>query len=108
MKAIMNFKDLKNTHELQTFLEGAQALHIVSLATNQPVTCLFKRISLSNIEKAQKRLVIRFLLQVTGYFRQQLTCLIQQYQAAGIVQQRVVNNPAGLTRILNHDQCVKS
>ena len=26
MKAIMNIKDLKNTQELQTFLDGAQAV----------------------------------------------------------------------------------
>jgi len=28
MKAIMNFKELKNTQELQTFLEGTQAINL--------------------------------------------------------------------------------
>ena len=39
--------------------------------------------------------MIRFLLQMTGYFRQQLTRLIQQYIQAGIVQPGVVNKAAG-------------
>ncbi len=39
--------------------------------------------------------MIRFLLQVTGYSRQQLTRLINQYVTAGVVQQRLPYKPPG-------------
>jgi hypothetical protein len=47
------------------------------------------------LTKRQKGIVIRFLLQVTGYSRQQLTRLIQQYLNTGVVQLRDINKPAG-------------
>lgn len=47
------------------------------------------------LTKRQKGIVIRFLLQVTGYSRQQLTRLIQQYLNTGVVQLRDTNKPAG-------------
>ncbi len=39
--------------------------------------------------------MIRFLLQVTAYSRQQLTRLIHQYLRAGVIQQRTPHKPAG-------------
>ena len=39
--------------------------------------------------------MIRFLLQVTGYSRQQLTRLINQYVTAGVVQHRLPYKPPG-------------
>jgi hypothetical protein len=47
------------------------------------------------LTKRQKGIVIRFLLQVTGYSRQQLTRLIQQYLNTGVVQLSDTNKPAG-------------
>ena len=47
------------------------------------------------ITKRQKGIVIRILLQVTGYSRQQLTRLINQYLKTGVVQLNKVHKPPG-------------
>lgn len=73
MKAIMNLNKLKNTDELQQFHHRA-------------------------LKKSQKGIVIRFLLQVTGYSRQQLTRLIHQYQSTGAIQQKTPPKSQGFER----------
>ena len=88
----MNLKDLKNTQELQTFLTGSQAVAF-SLPGNikdryQFIQSTLKQFHYRALNKQQKGVVIRFLLQVTDYSRQQLTRLIRQYVTAGTVQQR--------------------
>ena len=99
MKAIMNIKALKNTKELQTFLDGTQAVAF-SVPGNKKARYDFIQSTLKQFHyraliKRQKSIVIRFLLQVTGYSRQQLTRLIQQYLNTGIVQQRGTGKPPG-------------
>ncbi len=95
----MNIKDLKNTEELQAFLEGAQAVAFSvpgdKSARYTFIQSILKQFHYRALKKPQKGIVIRFLLQVTGYSRQQLTRLIQQYQRAGVVQQRKPYKPAG-------------
>jgi hypothetical protein len=99
MKAIMNFKNLKNTQELQNFLEGTQAI-AYSVPGDKAdrysfIQTTLKQFHYRALKKPQKGIVIRFLLQMTGYSRQQLTRLIQQYIQAGIVQPGVANKVAG-------------
>ncbi len=95
----MNLKELKNTQQLQTFLDGAQAI-VFSVPGNKKarydfILSTLKQFHYRALTKRQKGIVIRFLLQVTAYSRQQLTCLIHQYLKAGVVQQRVPHKPAG-------------
>ncbi len=99
MKAIMNLKELKNTQQLQTFLDGAQAI-VFSVPGNKTarygfIQSTLKQFHYRALTKRQKGIVIRFLLQVTAYSRQQLTRLIHQYLKAGVVQQRAPHQPAG-------------
>ena len=99
MKAIMNLKALKNTQELQTFLDGAQAV-VFSIPGNTTarydfIQSTLKQFHYRALNKRQKGIVIRFLLQVTAYSRQQLTRLIHQYLKAGVIQQRRAHKPAG-------------
>jgi hypothetical protein len=99
MKAIMNLKNLKNTAELQTFLEGSQSVAF-SVPGNKTARYTFIQSTLKQfhyraLNKRKKGIVIRFLLQVTHYSRQQLTRLIHQYLKAGIVQQRAPHKPPG-------------
>lgn len=101
----MNLKDLKNTQELHTFLAGAQAV-VFSLPGNKSaryafIKSILKQFHYRALKKPQKGIVIRFLLQVTGYSRQQLTRLIQQYQKTGVVQQRTPYKPAGFKQKYN-------
>jgi hypothetical protein len=99
MKAIMNLKELKNTQELQTFLDGAQAT-VFSVPGNKTARYEFIQSTLKQfhyraLTKREKGIVILFLLQVTAYSRQQLTRLIHQYLKAGVVQQRAPHKPTG-------------
>ena len=95
----MNLKALKNTEELQTFLDGTQAI-IFSVPGNKTARYDFIQTTLKQfhyraLNKRQKGIVIRFLLQVTAYSRQQLTRLIHQYLRAGVIQQRAPHKPLG-------------
>jgi hypothetical protein len=99
MKAIMNLKALKTTQELQTFLDGTQAI-VFSVPGDKTarydfIQSALKQFHYRALNKRQKGIVIRFLLQVTAYSRQQLTRLIHQYLKAGVVQQRKSHKPAG-------------
>ncbi|WP_087870413.1 hypothetical protein [Bathymodiolus platifrons methanotrophic gill symbiont] len=98
----MNLKALKNTEELQTFLDGSQAVAF-SIPGDKKARYYFIQSTLKQfhyraLNKRQKGIVIRFLLQVTGYSLQQITRLIQQYLKAGVVQQRGTNKPPGFKR----------
>ena len=98
----MNFKDLKNTEELKAFLEGAQAVAF-SVPGNKSAHYAFIQTTLKQfhyraLKKRQKGIVIRFLLQVTGYSRQQLTRLIEQYRKTGVVQQRKTGTSSGFKK----------
>ncbi|GAW86866.1 hypothetical protein bplSymb_SCF04302P013 [Bathymodiolus platifrons methanotrophic gill symbiont] len=102
METIMNLKALKNTEELQTFLDGSQAVAF-SIPGDKKARYYFIQSTLKQfhyraLNKRQKGIVIRFLLQVTGYSLQQITRLIQQYLKAGVVQQRGTNKPPGFKR----------
>ncbi len=88
----MNLKDLKNTHELQTLLDGSQAVAF-SVPGNQSdryafIQSVLKQFHYRALKKREKGIVLRFLLQVTSYSRQQLTRQVKQYQNAGVVQHR--------------------
>ena len=88
----MNLSHLKTITELAAFLEGSQAV-----AYSQPtdknsryafIQSALKQFHYRALSKADKGVVIRFLLQATGYSRQQLTRLISLYQTRGCVQRR--------------------
>ena len=86
----MNLKALKNTEELQSFLEGSQAVAFSLPGKKEEryafIQSTLKQFHYRAITKRQKGVVIRFLLQVTDYSRQQLTRLINQYLKTGVVQ----------------------
>ena len=67
MKAIMNLHQLKNTDELQQFLEGAQSIAF-NLPSNKAgryrfIQDVLKQFHYRTLKKSQKDIVIRFLLQ---------------------------------------------
>jgi len=99
----MNLNALKNTEELQSFLNGSQAVAF-SLPGKKSERYAFIQSTLKQfhyraITKRQKGIVIRFILQVTGYSRQQLTRLINQYLKTGVVQLKKVQKPPGFKQI---------
>lgn len=103
----MNLKDLKNTQALQTFLDGSQAV-VFSVPGNKSdrytfIQSALKQFHYRALKKRERSVVIRFLLQVTGYSRQQLTRLIKQYQNTGVVQHRRAYKPPGFKQKYNAD-----
>ena len=103
----MNLHKLKNTEQLQQFLEGSQAI-MFSLPADkvsryQFIQDILKQFHYRALKKSQKGIVIRFLLQVTHYSRQQLTRLIQQYQSTGTIQQKAPAKPQGFKRRYTED-----
>ena len=88
----MNLSHLKTIAELSAFLEGSQAV-AYSLPADKTsryafIQSVLKQFHYRALNKSDKGVVIRFLLQATGYSRQQLTRLINLYQTAGCVQRK--------------------
>jgi hypothetical protein len=97
MKTIMNSEDLTTIDQLTAFLEGTQRVAF-EVASNkdsryqwvQRTLVKFHYLSLS---KQDKGVLIRYLMKVSGYSRQQITRLVKQYRDTGrlVRQQRTAN-----------------
>ncbi len=88
----MNLSHLTSIAELAAFLEGSQ-----SVAYSHPtdkteryafVQSVSKQFHYRALSKSDKGVVIRLLVQTTGYSRQQLTRLIKLDQTRGCVQRK--------------------
>lgn len=92
MKTIMKLEDLKTVDQLTSFLSGTQsvAFSVISDKNDcyrwiQGELVKFRYLSLS---RQGKGVVIRYLMKISGYSRQQLTRLIAQYRKTGRLQRR--------------------
>jgi transposase InsO family protein len=97
MKTIMNAEDLTTIDQLIAFLEGTQpvAFQVISDKDSryqwvQRTLVKFHYLSLS---KPDKGVLIRYLMKVSGYSRQQITRLAKQYRDTGrlVRQQRTTS-----------------
>ena len=88
----MNIKDLKSIEELGAFLSGTQRI-VFEVASNKDeryrwienTLCQFSDMTLG---RSDKGLLIRYLVKVSGYSRQQLTRLLKQYRDTGHLVRR--------------------
>ncbi|MDT8281589.1 MAG: hypothetical protein RQ982_02115 [Gammaproteobacteria bacterium] len=83
----MTTTNLKTIEALKAFLEGNQ-LVVFAVPGNKTQRYDFVRKTLvkfgyMNLSKRDKGVVIRYLIKMTGYSRQQLTRLIQKYTKTG-------------------------
>ncbi|MEX0830775.1 MAG: integrase [Nitrospirales bacterium] len=92
MNTIMTLHALTTLPQLEDFLAGTQPVTFSVLSTKddcyqwiQTSLVTFEYLTLS---KPHKGLVIRYLVKISGYSRQQLTRLIQQYRQTGRVTRR--------------------
>ena len=101
MKTIMKLEDLKTIDQLTDFLSGTQAVAFSVISDKDACyrwiegeLVKFRYLKLS---RQGKGVVIRYLMKISGYSRQQLTRLIAQYRKTGKLkrQQRTV---AGFAR----------
>jgi transposase InsO family protein len=90
MKPIMNINELNTIEQLEQFLSGSQAVAFLVASSKdecyrgiQRTLVKFRYPSLS---KRSKGVVVRFLIKITGYSRQQLTRLVKQYRNTGKIE----------------------
>ena len=92
MKTIMKLEDLTTVDQLTDFLTGTQAVAFSVLSNTdagyrwiQGELVKFQYLTCSRKDKG---VVIRYLVKVSGYSRQQLTRLIKQYRQSGTLKRR--------------------
>ena len=92
MKTIMKLEDLGSVSQLADFLSGTHSVAFTVLCGKddryqwiQGELVKFHYLPLSNQDKG---IVIRYLMKISGYSRQQITRLINQYRKTGQLQCR--------------------
>jgi transposase InsO family protein len=101
MKTIMSQKDLKTVDQVQQFLDGSQPLAFTVLSTKAEcykwIQRTLIRFDYDVIKRKDKGIIMRYLIKISGYSRQQLTRLIKQYRNGGrIIRRQRTSN--GFTR----------
>jgi transposase InsO family protein len=97
MNTIMSIDNLKTVLEMESFLSGSQAIAFGVASTKDEryafIEKIIKRFSYGRLKRSEKGTVIRFLMKVSGYSRQQLTRMIEQYNEKGYLkrQQKTLN-----------------
>lgn len=93
----MKLDNLKTTEQIESFLNGIQAIAFAVASTKDErydfVESVLKRFKYVWLKRRDKGIVIRFLMKVSGYSRQQLTRMIQRYSEEGALKryQKTVN-----------------
>jgi len=87
MRTIMTTTNLKTIEALQAFIDGNQLAAFAVLGTKSErydfVRKTLVKFNYMSLPKKDKGIVIRYLIKMSGYSRQQLTRLIQQYTKTG-------------------------
>jgi transposase InsO family protein len=92
MKPIMTIKDLNTLEQLEQFLTGSQA--VVFLVASSKEECYrgiqrtLVKFRYPTLKKRSKGIVVRFLIKITGYSRQQITRLVKQYRDTGRIERQ--------------------
>lgn len=101
MNAIMKLDDLKTIPQLQNFLAGTQPVAFsISGSKDDRYRWIQRelvRFRYLGLHRADKGVVIRYLVRITGYSRQQLTRLVAQYRDRGQLR-RDQRTTAGFAR----------
>ena len=91
----MNINGLTTIEQLEQFLTGTQSIAFL-VASNKKdiyrdIQRTLVRFRYPTLNKGSKGVVVRFLIKITGYSRQQITRLIKQYCVTGKIerQQRI-------------------
>ena len=83
MKPIMNINDLNTIEQMEQFLTGSQAVAFLVASGKDEYYQGIQRTQVKNsypsLNKRSKGVVVRFLIKITGYSRQQITRLVKQY-----------------------------
>ena len=92
MKTIMKLEDLTSIDQLTDFLSGTQAVVFSVLSDKDAryrwIQGELVKFRYRQLSRHSKGVVIRYLMKISGYSRQQLTRLIAQYRKNGRLQRR--------------------
>jgi hypothetical protein len=92
MKTIMNISDLNTIEQLQHFLDGSQAIAFLVGSNKEEryrgIQRILVKFRYSALNKRSKGVVVRFLIKMTGYSRQQITRLVKQYRSSGKIERQ--------------------
>lgn len=92
MKTIMKLEDLTTIDQLTDFLSGTQAVAFSVISDKDAcyrwIQGELARFHYRGLPRADKGVVIRYLMKISGYSRQQLTRLIAQYRKTGRLRRR--------------------
>ncbi len=110
MKTIMNIKNLNTIEAIDEFLQGNQAVAFSVLGDKkeryqfvQSTLIKFRYMTLSKMDKG---IVIRFLMKMTEYSRQQVTRLIKKYVDTGYVHWRPARSNGFKKTYKNREVCL--
>ena len=97
----MKLQDLKTINQLTEFLSGTQAVAF-SIISNKDdcyrwIQGVLRKFCYQRLGKPDKGILIRYLMKISGYSRQQITRLIAQYRKTGKLKRRQ-RTVAGFTR----------
>ena len=88
----MKLEDLVSINQLADFLSGTQTVAFSVLsdknACYQWMQATLVRFSYLTLPRQDKGIVIRYLMKISGYSRQQVTRLIGQYRKTGRLQRQ--------------------
>jgi len=93
----MKLEELKTIEQLSQFLVGTQPvlfqMNSIKKERYDWIRCEFARFDYMQLRKKDKRVVIRYLIKVSGCSRQQVTQLIWQYRKTGHINYQHANAP---------------
>jgi len=92
MNLIMNINDLKTIAQLEQFLTGTQPIAFMVASGQVDIYLDIQRTLVKfrypSLDKRSKGVVMRFLIKITGYSRQQITRLIKQHSDTGKIERQ--------------------
>lgn len=101
MKTIMKLEDLKTIGQLTEFLSGTQAVAFSIISDKDDcyrwIQGVLYKFRYQSLGKPARGILIRYLIKISGYSRQQITRLIAQYRKTGKLKRRQ-RTVAGFTR----------
>jgi len=92
MKTIMKLEDLKTITQLTEFLSGTQAVAFSIILDKDDgyrwIQKVLYEFHYRKLGRQDKGILIRYLMKISGYSRQQITRLITQYRKTGKLKRR--------------------
>jgi hypothetical protein len=90
MKTIMKLDALNNLSDISNFLCGSQAILFTVLSDKDErynqIEVILKRFNYAHLSRSDKGVLIKFLVKISGYSRQQHTRMIKRYLEYGFLR----------------------